>query len=140
MTVSQGQTPSVRNVDGLAGATRVTHDPTCTVVWLSGEHDLATKSLLCDVLALEFAAHDNDMIVDLSEVTFIDCSTVEVLAGGRRWTTEQQRRLSIRAPSRRARRLLDLCRLNEMVDTSSPEVDRPLRSFRSPPHGLTGSF
>jgi len=85
-------------------------------VWLSGEHDLATESQLCDVLACEFSAHDGDLIVDLSDVTFMDCSTIGVLVGGKRWMAEQNRWMSVRDPSPRARRLLDLCELDALLD------------------------
>lgn len=118
MTVIDVRAPSAPTVDAVTTAPRVTHPPGgSAVVWLSGEQDLATKNQLCEVLALEFSAHDSDVIVDLSDVTFLDCSAVGVLVRANRWITEQSRWMSVRAPSPCARRLLDLCGLNALLDT-----------------------
>ena len=84
MTVVELPPQLAPRVDDLAVASRVTRDPGGgAVVWLSGEHDLTTRRQLRDVLAFEFSVDDSDVIVDLSDVTFMDCSTVGVLIGGK---------------------------------------------------------
>lgn len=50
-----------------------------TVVWLRGEHDIATRAGLSYTLAGAIAAGQNDLVVDLSCVGFFDASTIGVL-------------------------------------------------------------
>jgi len=126
-------------VDDLALASRVTRDPGGgAVVWLSGEHDLTTRRQLCDVLAFEFSVDDSDVIVDLSDVTFMDCSTVGVLIGGKEWMAAQQRWMSVRAPSRCARRLLDLSGLNRLLDTRPSAMIPSLTPLPAGPQPFAG--
>lgn len=126
-------------VDDLALASRVTRDPGGgAVVWLSGEHDLTTRRQLCEVLAFEFSVDHSDVIVDLSDVTFMDCSTVGVLIGGKEWMAAQQRWMSVRAPSRCALRLLDLSGLNRLLDTRPSAMIPSLIPFPAGPQSHAG--
>lgn len=139
MTVVDLPAQATFNVDTATPATRVTHDSGGgAVLWLSGEHDLATKTQLCEVLALEFSAHDHDLIVDLSDVAFMDCSTVGALIAGKEWMTRQHRWMSVRAPSPCARRLLDLCGLNGLLDTRASAGSSSPRTFPGGPQSRPG--
>jgi anti-anti-sigma factor len=79
-----------------------------TVVWIEGEHDIATVDELTETLAKAVSADDNDLILDLDGVTFLSVTTVDVLVRLRELLAEQSRSLTIRSPSRPARRVLRL--------------------------------
>ena len=91
-------------------------DPSRTVVWVSGEHDIATREQLNVTLAQAAGLDDADVVVDLSGVTFMDASTIGALVVARNRLRSRARSLSVRAPSPRARRLLDLCGLAPLID------------------------
>ena len=95
----------------------VTRGVNGTVLWLSGEQDIATRAELRNVLASEFDADDGDVIVDLAGVTFIDGSTLGALIHARRRMSERNRWLTVRAPSRSAQRLLELCGLTGLLES-----------------------
>ena len=64
------------------------------------------------------AKPDNgDVIVDLAGVTFIDGSTLGALIHARRRMSERNRWLTVRAPSRSAQHLLELCGLTALLET-----------------------
>jgi anti-anti-sigma factor len=88
-----------------------------TVVWLAGEHDLATVSQVANALATAISTDDADLVVDLSAVTFMSAATVEELVRGRAFLREHSRTLTVRAPSRFAKRVLDLCDLSSLVES-----------------------
>ena len=100
-------------------------DSECTVVWLRGEHDLATK--VCVVLAIARAAQrdDADLIVDLSEVTFMDASTIGALVGSRNELRTRSQSLQLRAPSPPARRVLELCGLAHLTGAGAEALAHP---------------
>jgi anti-sigma B factor antagonist len=87
-----------------------------TVIWLDGEHDIATLLPLQDTLANAISADGADVVVDLSGVTFIDATTIGELIRGRNTLRHQSRSLALRSPSRQAGRLLELCGLTDLVD------------------------
>jgi anti-anti-sigma factor len=82
-------------------------DPLRNVVWVRGEHDLA-----------------NRVHLSVSGVTFMDASTIGALVGARNGLAARSRSLSVRAPSLRARRVLDLCGLAYLIDESQSPVLR----------------
>jgi anti-anti-sigma factor len=81
------------------------------IVWLDGEEDIATVTILAGILARAISADDRDLIVDLSGVTFLSIATVDELRRVRNTLLRQNRNLSLRSPSAQARRVLDLCGL-----------------------------
>jgi anti-anti-sigma factor len=95
---------------------RVAHDGDRTVVWLDGEHDIATVLLLSDTLAKAIALDDVDVVVDLSEVEFIDAATIGVLLKGWSFLQGRSRTLTLRSPSRCAARIIDICGLNSLIE------------------------
>jgi anti-anti-sigma factor len=91
-----------------------TRDRGPVVVWLDGEEDIATVAVLKNRLAIAVCAHDADVIVDLSGLTFLSTATIDELIRVRNILLCQNRNLVLRSPSRFSRRVLDLCGLQFM--------------------------
>jgi anti-anti-sigma factor len=90
-------------------------DADCTVVWVRGEQDVATRVSLAVALARAGQLEDAPLLVDLSSVTFMDASTMGALvASGNRLRLRGQS-LQLRAPSPRALRVLELCGLAHLI-------------------------
>jgi len=90
------------------------------VVRLAGEHDVATVFAISQALLKAIDTDDDQLVVDLSGVTFMNGSTIAVLTAARDDLTGQGRRLTLRSPSKCARRLLELCDLGELVEANPP--------------------
>lgn len=101
-------------------------DPVRTVVWVRGDHDIATRMHLSVTLAKAARFDDADILVDLSGVTFMDASTIGALVVARNHLLVRSRSLAVRTPSPPARRLLDLCGLVQLIDEYLPSAQRPL--------------
>jgi anti-sigma B factor antagonist len=85
-----------------------------TVTSLSGEHDISTVAPLSETLAALIAGSDSALILDLSAVEFLDASTVGVLV--RADLLLGSRALVVRAPSRPALRVLEVCGLSRLLE------------------------
>jgi anti-sigma B factor antagonist len=92
-----------------------------TVVWLRGEHDVSTVAALSQTMARAIALDDGDLVIDLSGVDFMDAATVGVIVRARDFLELQSRSLTLRAPSKYAARVLDLC---ELADLREPRLVR----------------
>ncbi len=103
----------------------VSRDRDRTVIWLGGEHDIMTVALLQDTLASVGSDDDADVVVDLRRVTFIDASTIGALLEGREALRLQSRRLTIRYPSKRCRRVLAICGLTELIEVAPASASPP---------------
>lgn len=97
-----------------AGVT--TRDDGRTVIWLDGEHDIATVPALADELARAISADAAHLVIDLSGVKFMGAATIGELIRCRNRLCLESRTLTVRSPSRFARRLLDLCGLTDVVE------------------------
>ena len=86
-------------------------DSTGTVVWLHGEHDLASVGALSGTLAEAVDLDDADVVVDLSGVEFMDASILGALVSARLTLRARSRSLTLRAPSAAAERVLVICGL-----------------------------
>lgn len=91
-------------------------------MWLEGEHDIATQSELAATLAKAMSGDDCDLVVDLGAVTFLSAATVNELVRGRVFLKDHARSLTLRAPSSRAQRVLDLCELTGFVERPQPDA------------------
>ena len=100
----------------------VSRDGERAVVWLDGEQDIATVSVLASTLANVTTAHDSNLIVDLSGVTFMSTATIDELIRARNLLLGLSRNLTLRSPSKCAHRLLDLCGLVGLVEPSGNAV------------------
>lgn len=92
-------------------APAVSREGDCTVIWLDGEHDIATLPDLTDTLAKAISVNDGDLTVDLSGTTFLSMATVGELVAARTFLRQHGRELTVRSPSPRAMRVLELCGL-----------------------------
>ena len=90
-----------------------------TVASLHGEHDLSSVLALCEMLAEAIADGGADLILDLSAVEFLDASTMRVITAADEFLRARSRSLVLRAPSRCARRVIDLCGLSGLVERDS---------------------
>ncbi|MEP6661952.1 MAG: STAS domain-containing protein [Acidimicrobiales bacterium] len=85
------------------------------VVWLHGDQDVGNANILRDILATELIASEADVVVDLGEVTFIGSATIGAFVSARTAMRKQGRELTLRAPNRRTRRLLDILGLSDIL-------------------------
>ncbi len=90
--------------------------PNC--VALSGEIDAGSAPDLSSRLDGLLAA-DNDIRVDLADVTFIDSSGLRVLIELQRRASAAERRLLLRAPSKSVTRLLEVTGLAGHFDVET---------------------
>ena len=79
------------------------------VVALAGDHDFSTVEELSREFARVIGDDGSNVVVDLSGVTFMDVSIINLLFRARLYLGSESRELLLRAPSVSARRLLDLC-------------------------------
>ena len=80
-----------------------------SVVWLRGQHDIATVSVVSETLSRAIALDDGPVVVDLSGVEFMGAATVGVLLRAGEYLRQQSRALVLRSASASAQRVLDLC-------------------------------
>ena len=100
-----------------------------SIVRFHGEHDIATVQVLAAQLARVIASTESDLSIDLSDVTFMDASTVSVIVCARRFLASRDRLLTLRSPGADAQRIIEICRLEELLDpchggaASSPAIE-----------------
>lgn len=99
------------------------------IVWLRGEHDISTKISVCQ--AVLRAGRSAPVLVDLAGVTFMDASTIGALVASRNRLRARGQSLQVRAPSARARRVLDLCGLAHLIELRSPATPDPAAALRT---------
>ena len=112
-----------------AGA-RTRWDGTRTIVWLWGEHDLATADRLTRLL--DTAAEGNDLVVDLSAVSFMDASTISAIVRARSSMAEHSQVLTVRSPSALMERVFGVCGLEGLIERAeAPKVQRARSALES---------
>jgi anti-anti-sigma factor len=92
------------------------------VVWLRGEHDISTDAALCLTLARAIALDSAGLVLDLSGVELISASTLGVIVRAREFLRLRSRSLTVRSPSAFVRRIIDACRLDDLVGWSPEEA------------------
>ena len=92
------------------------------MVWLRGEHDIATVAALTETLARVIAIDDADLVIDLSEVQFMGAAPMEVLVRARDFLRMRSRSLTLRSPSAWVSRVLEQGGLGDMVDPCPVEA------------------
>jgi len=104
-----------------------------TVIWLRGEHDIATDADLRRTLASAIALNNAPIVVDLSKVELMSASTLGVIVAAWNDLRQQSRSLTMRAPSPHVRRVIGICGLHNLL--SSEERDKmagvPRKAVRS---------
>jgi anti-anti-sigma factor len=94
------------------------------IVPLSGEHDLSTRRALAELLARAISDTDGSIVVDLRLVSFMDASTLGLLAGAGGFLGARDRTLVLRAPSPFARRVIEVGGLGPFLETQPAVVTR----------------
>ena len=85
------------------------------VVALRGELDFDEAPSFGRVLEELRADGEHEVIVDLSDLTFIDSSGISVLVGAARATAAEQGTLVVAAPTPHVQRVFDIVNLSELV-------------------------
>jgi anti-sigma B factor antagonist len=86
-----------------------------TVVWVSGDHDASSALSLASVIERSSDLDNAGVVVDLSEVTFMDASVVGTLVRARNRLHARGLSLQVRSPSAIALRLLELCGVTDLL-------------------------
>jgi anti-anti-sigma factor len=94
----------------------------CTVVALRGEADVSAGQALSDVLSQVTASRSGDVVIDLSQTTFIDTAIVRILSDERDLVVRQGNTLTFRSPSRLAARLLEVFGLTDLIEFREPTL------------------
>jgi anti-sigma B factor antagonist len=91
------------------------HSPTASVVTLRGEHDLSSRPDLA--LALADAGEHRNVLVDLSESTFIDSSIISALLLASKRLQERDGALELVIPpaARAMRRVMEVTGVQEVL-------------------------
>lgn len=84
------------------------------VVWLCGTHDASTVAEIWQIIG--YVLDFTDVTFDLSAVTFMDATTVAVIARAEKYLRARSGSVAVRAPSRFARLVLDPYGLRDFVD------------------------
>jgi anti-sigma B factor antagonist len=95
-------------------ATAVSDPPSATVV-LDGEIDVATAPAIRRLLMAAISGRDVQLAVDMSGVTFIGAAGIGVLVAAANRAREAGGGLSLLAPSRQLRQLLDILHLDAIL-------------------------
>lgn len=101
------------------------------VVWLWGDHDSSTADSVTSAILQADAGADPCVVVDLSEVTFMDASTLGAFVRSRQILEVSGRRLRLRSPHPGQRRLLEICDLADLIDAEPSGAARNAQSARS---------
>jgi anti-anti-sigma factor len=89
-----------------------------TVVRLRGEHDTSTVDELSQTVARAIALDDGDLVIDLSGVEFMGAATIGVLVSASQALGLRTRSLTVRSPSTRAQRVLDVCGIDGQLNVT----------------------
>jgi len=90
-----------------------------TVIILRGEADVSHRPILCDQLCRVIAVQFGDVVIDLSQVRFIDIASVRALATGQMLLESQGRRLTFRSPSRLASQMIHRFGLSDLIEPAN---------------------
>jgi anti-sigma B factor antagonist len=94
-----------------------------TIVAVAGEIDLHSAPTFRDELIAAIAEHSPRLVVDLTEVTFLDSSGVGVLVGALRRARAQRGWVRLVAPARGARRVLEITQLDRVFPIHDTVAD-----------------
>jgi len=96
---------------------RHTRERGCSVVTLTGELDLFTREMVAQ--ALERAAvSGRTVVVDLSELAFVDASGLGTFVAARNRATAAGADLVLRHPSSAVSRIIDVAGLDSLIATN----------------------
>ena len=110
-----GQKRSAVEVLSERGRVSVVQEANWIALRVLGDHDLSTAPLFDAAFAEIMLTDTVDVRVDLSDVTFMDCSTVRMLVDGRSLLASRSQVLTIRGATARQRWFLDLCGQADLI-------------------------
>jgi anti-anti-sigma factor len=93
-----------------------------TIIWLRGEHDIATDPDLSRTLDRAISLNNAPIVIDLSKVELMSASTLGIIVVAWNTLRQQSRSLTMRSPSPHVRRVISICGLHNLL--SSEERDR----------------
>ncbi len=99
-------------------STEVNATDEATVIHVRGEIDMATAGRLRDVIEPHMGPKQT-IILDLSEVEFMDSSCLKVLVQARGRLSENGGSLILRNPSRAAHRVLTVAGASDLLETDA---------------------
>src|SRR5690242_3309727 len=102
------------------------------VVAVAGELDLATAPLLGDVVGGLRDPGIDTVVLDVTDLEFCDSSGLAVLVRSHQAAEEHGVRVVVRSPRPAVRRLLEITRLQYLMESSGAD-DRPLPSVTGRP-------
>lgn len=114
-------------MDFVIGTATVDVDPPQARVRLRGELDCATVPTMMAQFEEALAARCRDFVLDLSEVSFCDASTVRLTLGLERRVAHVGGSRRLVSPSTCVRRVFELVGLGGMLDGSSDQAAAPAR-------------
>jgi anti-sigma B factor antagonist len=86
-----------------------------TVLKLQGELDVATAPALEEAVAMAFAAHPSSLVVDLTDLSFLDSTGIRVLVSAGRRADESSCSLVLLAPTPQVLRVLRLTGVDRLL-------------------------
>jgi anti-sigma B factor antagonist len=98
------------------------------VVALHGELDLADAPAVASLLMTAVAARGPSIIVDLADLTFIDCCGLGILLRVLQWCRKCGGNMPLAAPQQRVRRVLSVTGLMDVFSVY-PSVDQAAASL-----------
>jgi anti-sigma B factor antagonist len=101
-----------------AFSTEVAQEDGAAIIRVRGEIDIATCERLRDAIEPHLGPNQT-IVLDLSEVQFMDSSSLHVLEQARGTLTADGGSLILRNPSRAARMLLSAARMQHLLDEDS---------------------
>ena len=90
-----------------------------TVVWVRGEIDMATAPALLGALAEPVRAQQCRVVVDLTDVTFMDSTGLNVLVLARGWANAGSGEVRLVGACRMVRKILHITGLDEIFPVHS---------------------
>lgn len=90
---------------------------------------------LSEMMARAVALDDSDLVLDLSDVQFMDAATINVLIRSREFLRARSRSLVLTAPSTSALRVIRACGLDHLIEPGPAAPARRPWSRRPCGHG-----
>jgi anti-sigma B factor antagonist len=109
LVATERQFPEASNAPRAQLEITVTPGPTTLVLWPRGEIDMASAPMLAECLGTAAQECDQAVVVDLTEVTFLDSTGLKALLEGRKALADRGLSMTLRNPTDPVRRVLSIC-------------------------------
>jgi anti-anti-sigma factor len=86
-----------------------------SILWLGGEHDIATREVLAATLAEAISLDEPGVVIDLSGVHFISVATVCVIVDAKKLLAQRGRSLVLRGAPPCVRHVFHLCGVSDLL-------------------------